>query len=185
MIYVVLVVVVILAIAVAILFGTQVELFRDMRQVRELTGFLDTPLEVDLGAVQGLHPRSIGLPEWASGSPESALIVILSDSCATCRSLAASLSSAVPPHVQIVLSNPGRRESELAEVWDLGPNCLTDSDGAIASALGLDITPAGIEISHNKLVRAQSIPSVRQLHSLIDRTRPATSRTQRGLLEET
>ena len=43
------VVLTVVTLAIVVLLATQVELFRDMRQVREVTGLLDQSLPLDLG----------------------------------------------------------------------------------------------------------------------------------------
>ncbi len=116
MVYVLTVIVAVIAFSLVVLLSAQVELFRDMKQVRELTGMIDRPFPLDLGVMRGHSPADLGLPT------KTGAILILSDKCATCRSLAAALDGAVPPHLQIVLSNPGGRASECrpSGTWVIG-----------------------------------------------------------------
>lgn len=166
MLYVLTVVVAVVAFALVVLLSAQVELFRDMKQVRELTGMIDRPFPLDLGAMQGRSPADLGLPT------KNGAILVLSDRCGTCRSLAAALDGAVPQHLQIVLSNPGGRASELPTVWDLGDRAIDDTDGSIMAALDIKVTPAAISVFDGVMTEAQSVPSARQLHELLDRGRP-------------
>ncbi len=166
MVYVLTVVVAVVAFSMVVLLSAQVELFRDMKQVRELTGMIDRPFPLDLGLMQGRSPADLGLPA------DSALILILSDRCGTCRSLAAALDGAVPLRLQIVLSNPGGRASELPTVWNLGERAIEDLDGSIMAALDIKVTPAAISVVGGLMTDAQSVPSARQLHELLDRGRP-------------
>ncbi len=165
MIYVLTVIVAVVAFSLVVLLTAQVELFRDMKQVRELTGMIDRPIPLDLGAMQGRSPTELGLKAMTGA------ILVLSDRCGTCRSLAAALDGSVPPHLQIVLSNPGGRTSELPTVWDLGDRVIDDTDGSIMTALDIKATPAAISIVDGVMNEAQSVPSVRQLHEFLDRGR--------------
>jgi hypothetical protein len=54
-----------LALVVFVLCGVVYELFRDVRQLRDVAGILDRPLHVEIGAVAGARPSSYGLPEAA------------------------------------------------------------------------------------------------------------------------
>ena len=74
----------VLALFVAILFGALVEMFRDVRQMRDALGILDRPLNVDLGHVGGTRPSSHGLPRELDVQ-QSAIVLFLSERCETCR----------------------------------------------------------------------------------------------------
>lgn len=56
MVYVLTVIVAVIALSLVVLLSAQVELFRDMKQVRELTGMIDRPFPLDLGVMRGIHP---------------------------------------------------------------------------------------------------------------------------------
>ncbi len=165
MVYVLTVSVAVIAFSLVVLLSAQVELFRDMKQVRELTGMIDRPFPLDLGVMRGHSPADLSLPT------KSGAILILSDKCGTCRSLAAALDGAVPPHLQIVLSNPGGRASELPTVWDLGDRAVDDTDGSIMAALDIKATPAAISVVDGIMTEAHSMPSTRQLYEFLDRAR--------------
>ena len=92
----------ILSLLVFVLFSVLVELFRDVRQIRDGLGILDRPLPVDIGSVAGTPPSLYGLPEQLDDEP-SALLLFLTDRCATCRVLASSLGGTLPAGLWIVL----------------------------------------------------------------------------------
>lgn len=151
------------------LLSSQVELFRDMRQLREVTGLLDSPVELDLAIAQGASLERFGLKSPAT---DTTLVLFLTDRCATCRSLAEALDRSVPEHVQVVLNSPGGEGSALAESWRLD-RAMHDADGTIMDSLGIATVPAAILVEDGKLARCQTVPSVRQLRSLINDTKPA------------
>ena len=80
----------ILSLLVFVLFSVLVEVFRDVRQIRDALGILDRPLTIDIGLAAGTPPSSYGLSRQLDDEP-FALLLFLSDRCATCRVLAASL----------------------------------------------------------------------------------------------
>lgn len=166
--------VVVIGMGLVVLLSSQVELFRDTRQMREITGLLDEPIKLDLGAAEGVALKNLGL---GNGPEDTRLVLVLSDRCSTCRSLAASLDGAVPRHLQVVLSNPGGRESELPLAWQLD-RAVDDSDGRIMNALGINTVPAALVAEDGRLVSAQTVPSSRQLHTLLDATRPSSHNPQ-------
>ena len=163
--------VIILTIALVVLLASQVELFRDVRDMRDITGLLDQPARLDVGALRGQTLDSIGAPALATSS---GVLLILSDRCATCRSLAAALDGAVPPNLQIILTNHGGEPSELTKAWQLD-RAFQDVDNRVASTLKISSTPAAVIVADGRIVRAQSVPSTRQLHALLDEVRAAKS----------
>lgn len=172
MIYAVMAGLALVAACLAVLLATQVELLRDMRQVRELTGLLDRPTILDIGDARGRPPLEVGLDGWSmSDRSDNGIILILSDRCVTCRALAAALDGAVPPGVHIVLTNPGGRPSELPTVWNLGSRITEDTENRIVTALRINITPVAVIITDGRIVAAQTVPSTRQLYSLLEQTR--------------
>ena len=107
----------VLALVVFVLCGVVYELFRDVRQLRDVAGILDRPLEVEIGTVAGTRPSTHGLPQ-ALDSAASALVLFLSDRCGTCRSLAAGLepqgSVKVPECLVHGLVMPSRGRTRVA-----------------------------------------------------------------------
>jgi hypothetical protein len=162
----------VLALLVFLLFGIVIELYRDVRQLREVAGILDRPLEVDLGDLVGTKPSSHGLPGALDSAP-SAIVLFLSDRCATCHALAAAFGGALPPGLWIVLeaANPGAAQKFLAS---LGLNAASaegrlcvDAAGSIAERIGLRTTPVGFRVDNGRLAGATTVPSTRYLSSIL------------------
>ncbi len=166
------VVVGVLAVLVFLLFGIVIELYRDVRQLREVAGILDRPLEVALGDVLGTKPSSHGLP-GALDSAASAIVLFLSDRCATCHALAAAFGGALPAGLWIVLeaANPAAAEKFLAShgltaASTEGRLCV-DAAGSIAERIGLRTTPVGFRVDNGRLAGATTVPSTRYLSSIL------------------
>lgn len=68
------------ALAVAVVTGAAlVELFRDVEQLRQLSGYIDTPGEVDLPAAMGRPLADLGFPAGWAGN--HGLVLVLSPTC--------------------------------------------------------------------------------------------------------
>jgi hypothetical protein len=162
----------ILAVLVFVLSGVVLELFRDVRQLRDAAGILDRPLSVDIGSVAGSRPSEHGLPVELDSS-HAALVLFLSDRCGTCRSIAAGLDRQLPRELWIVLEAQSPMSArKFVESYDLTSmvgegRLLLDVDGAIAGRIGLDTTPVGFHVEGGRLVRATTVPSRRYLLSIL------------------
>ena len=55
----------------------------------------------------------------------------------------------------------------MAEAWRL-PGAIQDVGNQIANALGINVTPAAVIIRDGRMSTAQTVPSTRQLHALLD-----------------
>jgi hypothetical protein len=168
-----LVLIAVLAIVNFLMFGALVELFRDVRQLRDIVGVLDRPLHLGIGRVAGTAPSLYGLP-GALDSTNSAVVLFLSDKCSTCRTLAASLEGRSLPLGLWVIVEAATENAAQAFVETLGLNTqqadgrvLVDVDGAIASRIGLDTTPVGFQITNGRVVEATTVPSVRYFQSIV------------------
>jgi len=170
---VLLVLVGLLAALLFLMLGAQVEMFRDVQQLREYAGLIDRPAPVGLGAAAGGRPSGFGLPD-ALDAALGAVVVVLSDKCATCRSIAAALDGSMPPDLTVVINPGGVPYPDLVTTYRLdAQRTLIDHDEAIAGRLGLKITPVGIVIENGRLARATTLPSTRQLYHLLDSVRAA------------
>lgn len=158
-----------------LLFGALLELFKDVRQLRDIVGVLDRPLDVSIGPVAGTAPSQYGLPPGLD-SANSALVLFLSDKCSTCGVLAASLREGLP-HGLWVIVEAGTRHSAQAFLETFGLDkgqtdgrVSVDVDGAIASRIGLNTTPVGFHIKNGLVVNATTVPSVRYFQSIVPRS---------------
>ena len=162
----------VLALLTFVLLGVVIELYRDVRQLREVNGILDRPLEVDVGDVAGKAPSSYGLPK-ALDSVASAILLFVSDRCGTCHALAAGFKGALPQGLWVVLEarSPESTEEFLASyrltAMSTDGRLSVDVAGRIAERMGLRITPVGFRVENGRLVSATTVPSTRYLSSIL------------------
>lgn len=162
----------VLALLVFVLFAIVIELYRDVRQLREVAGILDRPLEVDLGDVANTEPSSCGLP-GALDSAASAIVLFLSDRCGTCQALAAGFRGALPAGLWVVLEAASPRatqeflESHRLTAASTGGRLVVDASGKIAERIGLRTTPVGFRVQDGRLAGATTVPSTRYLSSIL------------------
>ena len=162
----------ILSLLVLALFAALIEMFRDVRQMRDAVGILDRPLGVDIGAAAGTVPSRHGLPRQLDEAG-SGLVLFLSVKCATCRILATTLGAALPAGLWIVVEAATHEAAaEFVEMYGMAPRLadervIVDSAGAIARRLGLNTTPVAYRIENGVLKDAGTVPSIRYLASII------------------
>ena len=161
-----------LALLTFALFWALVEMFRDVRQMRDALGILDRPLEVDIGPAAGTSPGSHGLPRQLDEAA-SALVLFLSDRCATCRVLAGAMGGALPAGLWIVVEAASdEAAAAFVESHGLTPRLAdgrvaVDSAGAIAARLNLNMTPVAYRVENGVFKDAATVPSMRTLSSMI------------------
>jgi hypothetical protein len=163
----------VLALLVAALFGALLELYRDVRQMRDALGILDRPLNVDIGPVAGTRPSAHGLPR-ALDSAASAVVLFLSpERCGTCRALAAGLGSPLPASLWIVLeARDAASAAEFLDAYGLAAagrdgRIIVDVAGTIASRIGLTTSPVGLHLQNGVVTGATTVPSSRYLTSVL------------------
>ena len=159
----------VLALVVFALFGALLELYKDVHQLRDAVGILDRPLNVDIGKVAGTDPSQYGLPEPLDGAA-SALVLFLSEKCATCRTLAGSFDRSLPFGLWVILESRSEGSAEaFLEHYNLNSmsRISVDVAGEIAGRLGLDTTPVGFRIENGRLSSATTVPSIRYLKSIL------------------
>jgi len=163
----------VLALLLAVFFGALLEMFRDVRQLRDALGILDRPLSVDIGAAAGTRPSIHGLPR-ALDSAAAAIVLFLSDRCETCRALAAGVAKPLPENLWIVLEarSPDSAASFLS-AHGLMPGAapeervVVDLAGEIAGHVGLNTTPICFRLQDGVLTHATTVPSSRYLTSIL------------------
>jgi hypothetical protein len=172
MVTVLLIAVAVLALLVGLLFAALVEMYRDLRQVRDAIGILDRPVNIDIESVAGTRPGEYGLPR-ALDSAGTAIVLFLSERCATCHQLAAGLPKPLPAALWVVFeARTAASAAALLERYGLAshPRVVTDAGGEIAASLGLHITPAGFRVENGVITFATSVPSTRYLTSILPET---------------
>src|SRR3954454_21026272 len=80
--------VLVLVVAVVVLYGSLIEMYEQLKQLRKIFGLEDGMSDVELPAAVGRRPSEFGLPAELDDPARSAVVVFLSDMCATCRRLA-------------------------------------------------------------------------------------------------
>jgi hypothetical protein len=162
----------VLALLVAVLLGALVEMYRDVRQLRDAVGILDRPTTVEIGRVEGTSPSEHGLPHALDSAP-FALVLFLSERCSACRKIASNLGRPLPHGLWVVVE---ARSAEGAEAFLDAYNLrsisqdgrvLVDVEGAIAARLGLNMSPVGFRVEHGRITSATTIPSPRYLTSIL------------------
>ena len=161
----------VLALLVALLFAALVEMFRDIRQMRDAVGILDRPLPVELGAVAGTAPSTYGLPS-ALDHAASAVVLFLSERCGTCHMLASALPRALPLELWVVVEGrTAESTSAFLERYALSASgegqVIADPEGEIARRIGLQTTPLGFRVERGVFTYATSVPSSRYLNSIM------------------
>ncbi len=161
-----------LALLTFVLTGVVLELYRDVRQLREINGILDRPLDVELEDVAGTVPSTYGLPKALDSVP-SAVVLFLSDRCATCHALADGFQGALAPGLWVVLEarSPQATEEFLARyrltATSTEGRLLVDVGSLVADRIGLRTTPVGFRVQNGRLVSATTVPSRRYLSSIL------------------
>jgi hypothetical protein len=163
----------ILALLVAVLLGALLEMYRDVRQLRDALGILDRPLSLDIGRVEGTLPSTHGLPQ-ALDFAASAIVLFLSpERCGTCRALAAGLGKPLPEGLWVVLE--ARNAASAADFLDAfglagtkeEQRIIVDTEGKIAGRMGLNTSPVGLHLKNGKVTAATTVPSSRYLASIL------------------
>ncbi len=168
-------VVAILAIGEFLLFGALAEAYRDIRQLREASGLLDTPMPVDLGHLAGRAPSSCGLDsdlDLAVG----AVTVFLEKHCNTCNMILRGLKGSIPAGMWLVIISESVDD---AVAWLRESGIALGADGLdrhrlavlsrqqVESSFGEVVTPLAVEIQNGRLMWARTVPSVRQFYALV------------------
>jgi hypothetical protein len=160
---------------VLLLLGAQVELYRSVQQLREYSGLLDRSIPIELPRLR-TRPSSAGLPAFLD-TTVSAVVLFLSDKCATCRSIAAAFDGSMPRNVVVVLDAGGDgagmpQPPELALTYRFDQDrTVLDLDKRIADGLNVKVTPAAIVVENGRMVRGSTVPSTRQLYALLETLR--------------
>jgi hypothetical protein len=152
-----------------ILFGACVEMFRDIRQLRDALGILDRPIAMKLPA-EGEKPSAHGLPA-ALDTAAFELVLILSDLCGTCGTLLEAMSPGLPEGLLVLAE---ARTLERAQQWALGhgfelsDRFVFDEDERIALSLGVHSSPVAVFVLDGLIAGSTTVPSSRQLSNLLD-----------------
>ncbi|MFF1477149.1 hypothetical protein ACFVYD_06165 [Streptomyces sp. NPDC058301] len=162
------IVVAVLSLLVLICLLALVDQYQTQQLIRGRLELDDAPAPVDIPGDRVLTPSAIGLPAELD-EHEHLVVLFLSTTCNTCKTIAKKLHGRPPKSLWVVLVEGS---AERAEAWfaDTGlPQAQrsVDLDGRISDAFELDVTPAAFVYRHGEVVLGQTIPSFRQLDSLL------------------
>jgi hypothetical protein len=160
-------------IVLVLLFGAVVEMYGQLNQIRDHLDMHDNPSPLELGESQDIRPSSIGLPDGLDGA-EEAIVLFLSNKCQTCHQIAATLNpGALPPSLWLVIVPVSGDIQEFIDQFQLrGDRIVLDEEEQIVSRLGLDITPATVVVKNGRLDHAQTVPTTRQLFTMLAGPKP-------------
>ncbi|QKW34521.1 hypothetical protein HUT06_11195 [Actinomadura sp. NAK00032] len=163
-----LILVCVLAALVFIAFSALVEMFHQLKQIREYLEIEDSPVLIDLGDAAGTVPSAAGLPAELDTAGR-ATVLFLSNKCRTCFTLAAALQGRVrPPGLWIVVVPVLGDAAEFIDLFDLrGERVVLDEDEHVVNRLGIDATPAAVLVEDGRMVKAHSVPSSRQMFAAL------------------
>lgn len=158
-----------------VLLGAQIELFEQVKGIRRFLDLEDRVTDLELELI-GAKPSQVGLPAELD-HVDSGVVLLLSNKCATCQTLAATLRGGrIPAGIWLLVVPVTGDGSDFIDAYELhGERVLIDRDELIVNRLGLDVTPAAVFVENGRLAKAQTVPSVRHL-----RTLPPTSRSLRS-----
>lgn len=171
---VVVTVLVILSVAVVLLAAGLVEVYAELRQVRDVLRMQDEPLRVSLSTLG----REVA--ELVPDPPESLrldqarpnYVLVLSNSCSTCHTigsgLAASTSRWESAITVLVASDSEKHGREFAASIGLDSRVFIDDQGKYSKQLGVSSSPTVVRVEHGRLTAAANLTSLRQLEVFVD-----------------
>lgn len=162
------IVVSVLSVLVLICLLALVDQYQTQQLIRGRLELDDAPAPIGIPGDRALAPSAIGLPAKLDAH-EYLVVLFLSTTCDTCKTIAKKLNGRPPTSLWVVLVEGFQ---ERAETWfaDTGlPQAqgTVDLDGRISDAFELDVTPAAFVYRNGEVVLGQTIPSFRQLDSLL------------------
>lgn len=159
----------VLSLLVAICVLALVDQYRTLELIRAKLKLEDNPTPIELPLERDLSPSAIGLTADLDAL-EHLVLLFLSTSCNTCRTIAEAMNGRPPKGVRVVLEQVHSAEEGakwLAENNIPAQFATVDVTGDIASALGIDVTPSAVLYRLGAPIAAQTIPSYRQLEPLL------------------
>lgn len=172
---VVVVVLAILSAAVALLAAGLVEVYAELRQVRDVLRMQDEPLRVSLDTLG----REVA--ELVPDPPEPLrldlvrpnYVLVLSNSCSICHTIGSGLASSSTPWASaltvLVASDSENGGNEFASAVGLdSKGVFIDNQGKYAKQLGVDSSPTVVRVERGRLTAAANLTSLRQLEIFVD-----------------
>lgn len=155
----------VLSITLLLMMSALVEMYRALDQIREFTGAIDRPVAINVDHLKQIPLPAFGLQDVFNRG----LILFVSQSCATCRVIVDRLGGHVPRDVLLIVQCESEEsgKSWLGFEETLPPRVVFDTNKEIARRMRINVTPVGLIVEDGGVVRAWTIPSVRQLFQLI------------------
>lgn len=147
--------------------ATVLELHRQVEQIRKIVGLQPDAVPVAFDEAASLA-AIISVPSDHDGAH---VVLILSDTCATCADIARALPTPLPERLTVAVQSsvPLGAGAWIAEHGlPTGPNVIDDTKGAIALALGIKLTPVAIRFEADRPTSAVTVPSTAQLSAIVD-----------------
>jgi hypothetical protein len=162
--------VLLLGVVAVVMFGVLVEFQRQISQLRHYLRLEDDAHPVSFDPAVDL--RSLDLPGLGHVDGESrAAVLVLSDHCSTCYEIAAGLPRRLPDGFIVLIKTASVADAVgwlAGHALALGPNIVFDKDGVTSDRLGVIATPAVVKFEGPTAVTAATVPSLRQLQTVID-----------------
>ncbi len=144
-----------------------VDQYRTLELVREHLGINDTPRPLPKPDPAPL-PSHAGLPAELD-AVDHLVLLFLSTSCSTCKTVATALRGRSLSRLHVVLKAHSPREGAewCGDVGLPAERVTVDTTAEVANAYQLRTTPAAYVLARGGIVMAQTIPSFRQLQPLL------------------
>lgn len=161
--------------AVVLLAAGLVEVYAELRQVRDVVRLQDQPLRLSLDTLgQEVADLLPDPPAPLRLDPGRAnFVLVLSNTCSVCHTIGSGLASAKPPWAAaitvLIACDTERGGKEFATRVGLnGPRLLIDDLGRYAKQLGVDASPTVVMVDHGHLAAAANLTSLRQLEMFVE-----------------
>lgn len=159
----------VLSLLLAICLLALVDQYRTLELIRARLKLEDNPEPIRLPTDRLIAPSVIGLPAELDSQPYLVLL-FLSTSCTTCRSIADGLRKRNSPNLWVVLqqAHSAAEGAQWLATMGIDPERSTvDVGGDVAAALDIDVIPSVAVYRTGEPLLAQTIPSFRQLTPLL------------------
>lgn len=159
---------VVITVILALLFGALVELYRQVQNIQDQTIGAPTEIDVRIGAE---IPENIITERFGAEADESTrhAILFLSDSCATCYTIARELPrrQSLPLAVMIVAPSKSTADEWLsrARLSDY-PGVFYDANRQVAEHFGVSVSPSVLLFEKRCLVEGWALPAPRPFDSV-------------------
>ncbi|HYI62812.1 MAG TPA: hypothetical protein VEW93_13520 [Acidimicrobiales bacterium] len=159
--------VLVLAVLVLVALFALMDQYRTLELVREHLGINDTPQPLP-HPDPAPRPSEAGLPAELDTAGHLVLL-FLSTTCGTCKTVATALRGKPTAHLHVVLkAHSPAVGAEWCRETGLPPERVTlDVTSSVADAYQLRTTPAAYVLDRGQVLLAQTIPSFRQLAPLL------------------